>query len=84
MGGDPLKMQLHGLRLAGVYGPQIVVRDNLFEDTFKGVVLQTTTRPRSCVWAFQCNVGWRVLSDVLDVPDALRQTVIDEHNRKAD
>lgn len=84
MGGDPLKMQLHAMRLAGVYGPQIVVRDNLFEDSFKGIVLQTTTRPRTAVWAFQCNVGVRLASELLDVPEVLRQTVISEHNRKVD
>ena len=82
--GDALRLQLHGMRLAGVYGPQIVVRDNLFEDSFKGIVLQTQTRPRACVWAFQCNVGWRLASDVLDVPEPLRQTVISEYNRKVD
>lgn len=84
MGGDALKMQLHALRLAGVYGPQIVVRDNLFEDSFKGIVLQTTTRPRAAVWVFQCNVGARVASDLLDVPEALSQTIVSEHNRKVD
>lgn len=82
--GPAQELPLHGLRLNGVYGPHIVVRDNLFEFTHQGIVLQTPTRPKACVWAFQCNLGLRLTAELLEVPEPLRQTVIVEHNRKVD
>jgi hypothetical protein len=85
LGGDVVALGLHALRLAGSYGPQIIVRDNLFEDGFKGIVFQPLLAPNgkglAAVWAFQCNVALRAASVVLEVPDALRELIIDEHNK---
>jgi hypothetical protein len=81
-GGNAVSLQLQGMRLAGVYGPQIIVRDNYFEDTWKGIVLQTQQRPLQLVWAFQCNVGLRLGSVILEVPPQFRELIVDEHNRK--
>ena len=80
-GGDVLKLEPHAMRLAGSFGPQIVVRDNFFEDPFKGIVFQPLRPPLFFVWAFQCNVALRAASVVLEVPDALKGLVVDEHNK---
>lgn len=79
---DAARLHLHGMRLTGFFGPQVVVRDNFFEETYKGIFFRPLERPSSFVWAFQCNVAMRAASVVLDVPFDLRALVIDEHNKK--
>ncbi len=82
VGGDVQKLQPQAMRLAGVYGPQIVVRDNYFAGTWRGIALEPKFQPLKQVWAFQCNVGRGLGAEILYVSPAYARLVIDEHNVK--
>lgn len=79
--GDAMKLEVQGLRLAGSYGPQVVVERNLFEHVHTGISFQVKGRPPQFVWAFQFNAGWGIGSAVLDVTPPVNG-LVDQHNRK--
>lgn len=62
---DAVKLGLHGLRLHGVYGPQILVQGNLFIGAATGIEFQPEGNIEGLgnrvMWAFEFNVlheGW--------------------------
>jgi hypothetical protein len=80
--GSAEKLQVQALRLAGFYGPQIIVRDNLFDGTWTGIALQTEQQPKPVLWAFQCNVGLGLGGAILEMQPVLRRLIVDEHNQQ--
>lgn len=59
--GDPAQsaeLALHGIRIAGVFGPQVLVRDNRVSGTALGIRFQPTAyAARQALWVFDGNVG---------------------------
>ena len=86
---DPAEARLRGvegLRLSGVYGMHLAVRDNHFLGTTIGIRFDPQAAPgvplprqRDRVWLFEFNVAENA-AQMLVVPDSVREVVIDEHN----
>lgn len=79
------KIKFEGLRLTGVYGRQLLIRDNYFDGPVFGVTfspkngsLGNLTRD-TLAWLFQYNVADGGKS-VIEMKDDVRKLVIDEHN----
>jgi hypothetical protein len=80
------ELALEGLRLTGVYGQHVVVRDNHFDGCPIGIQFRPLEvdqkRPR--VWAFQTNLAelaGAAAPEVLRMDDALLKLTIREHNQ---
>ena len=74
-----------GLRLTGVYGRHLVVRDNHFDGCPIGIqfIPLAFDQQRECVWAFQTNLaepGSGKTAEVLRMSAALLKLTIREHN----
>ena len=83
-GDNPQDLPLDGLRLHGLYGPHIVVRDNLFEALHHGIAFNTTQSLDKGLWAFQCNVGRSLRGQLLNgVPPVSDNLFVVQHNREA-
>jgi hypothetical protein len=75
---------LHGLELEGAFGPQLLVRDNLFDGCRVGIRFDPDRSPAYHAWVFQCNVALaREKPDVLNLPPDVAD-IVDEHNRPPD
>lgn len=52
------KLGLHGIRIAGVFGPQVLVRDNRIVGTSIGIRFQPSAiKVKQTLWLFDGNVG---------------------------
>ena len=80
--GHDEELPVHAIRLAGDFGPQIVVRDNLSEGTSVGTALQVAREiPPNVVWAFQYNVALPDSAAVVQFPSYLGDVVVLDHNQ---
>lgn len=74
-------LELQGLRLAGAYGPQLIVRDNLVEGATFGIRFQPAQEARDALRVFQFNV--LVGGDlVVDLTKSTSEVLVVEHNVK--
>ncbi|MEK6667934.1 MAG: hypothetical protein AABZ19_03835 [Pseudomonadota bacterium] len=59
--GDPeqaAELPLHGIRIAGVFGPQVLVRDNRLQGTAIGIRFQPSSYAHEqTLWVMEANVG---------------------------
>ena len=80
--GDPkqtVELSLHGIRIAGVFGPQVLVRDNRLVGTTMGIRLQPTTYTgRLALWVLEGNMGEQLSGQASSDTHGGNLIVIDE------
>lgn len=73
------ELSLHGIRIAGVFGPQVLVRDNRLDGTALGIRFQPTSYTgRQALWVFDGNVGERLSGQASTDTHGGKLIVIDE------
>lgn len=74
-----VELPLHGIRIAGVFGPQVLVRDNHLVGTTIGIRLQPTSyTDRQALWLFDGNVGEQLSGQASSDTHGGNLIVIDE------